>query len=309
MPPTTTRFLLSSNPTALAACAPHIIVEAEYGDTCIEGSVLTLAHHGPRAGRPAPCSQGNQPAGYAKRAGLTEVVVGLSHIDLDTIGGCMGVLGVQPLALGFWAAAEFVDLNGVHRLGGWLGEVAYTPEAKTFILECLHAFWAFSEQNRVYPPRDGSVADVTDKVRAMVDVLVTILTPGSEGRDALIEAGRVFAAREAQLEAESFASLSGGVVVRRSKQFINHLYTHGAEVAGVVVGYNDETGAVTVSYEAGVPSGMPTARALVQARWGELAGGHDGIAGSPRGQKLSFEEAEAFAAHVRALLTRPQVSR
>jgi len=308
MPPTT-RFLLSSNPATLAACEPHVTVEAEYGDTCVEGSVLTLAHHGPRAGRPAPCSQGNEPAGYAKRAGLTEVVVGLSHIDLDTIGGCMGVLSIQPLAPGFWAAAEFVDLNGAHRLAGWLGKVAYTSEAKTYIVECLHAWWAYNEQNRVYPPRDGSVVDVSDKVLAMVGTLTAILTPGSEGRDALIEAGRVFAAREAQLEAESFVSLSGGVVVRRSKQFINHLYTHGAEVAGVVVGYNDETGAITISYEAGVPSGMPTARALVQARWGELAGGHDGIAGSPRGQKLSFEEAEAFAAHVRALLSRRESGR
>lgn len=31
-------------------------VEAEYGDECLEGTMATLAHHGPRANNPAPCN-------------------------------------------------------------------------------------------------------------------------------------------------------------------------------------------------------------------------------------------------------------
>ena len=31
-------------------------VEAEYGDICVEGKDVTLAHHGPRSGNPAPCN-------------------------------------------------------------------------------------------------------------------------------------------------------------------------------------------------------------------------------------------------------------
>ena len=50
------RFVLSSDPRKLAAAIanqPSATVEAEYGDALVEGSVLTMAHHGPRTGQKA----------------------------------------------------------------------------------------------------------------------------------------------------------------------------------------------------------------------------------------------------------------
>lgn len=58
---------------------PDITVEAEYGDDCVEGKEITLAHHGSRSDNPAPCNTEVEP--------LERGTIVLSHIDLDAVGG------------------------------------------------------------------------------------------------------------------------------------------------------------------------------------------------------------------------------
>ena len=67
----------------------------------------------------------------------------------------MVLLGNKPEVSGFWELAEFVDLNGPHKLG--------QSGASEENLRRLYAFWAWSRNYRVLSPRDGSVLDVTDK--------------------------------------------------------------------------------------------------------------------------------------------------
>ena len=98
-------------------------VEAEYGDTCVPGSVVTLAHHGPRRSKPSPCIGDNMPNGYLCEGGrycahgsdsahwVDVEVVGVSHFDLDTLGGVLRVLGRKPNDPNFWAAAAAVPTN------------------------------------------------------------------------------------------------------------------------------------------------------------------------------------------------------
>ncbi len=53
------RFLLSLNQANLAqaiAGRPSATVEAESGNTVVSGSIITMAHHGPRAGQKTPCA-------------------------------------------------------------------------------------------------------------------------------------------------------------------------------------------------------------------------------------------------------------
>ena len=266
------QFLMSSNPANLKAALEgkaSATVEAEYGDACVVGSVITMAHHGPRTGQPAPCS-------YPNTAGEGVEVAGLSHFDLDTLGGCMVLLGNKPEVSGFWELAEFVDLNGPHKLG--------QSGASEENLRRLYAFWAWSRNYRVLSPRDGSVLDVTDKVAEGAKIVERILADDAE----LLTAGDAYAKAEGELNKSSFIEAKDGVVVRTSSQFVNHLYADpDGKAHEAVVGFNTTTGAITVSF-ADAPTKGKTARDIVQSLWGELAGGHAGIAGSPRDKRLGL---------------------
>jgi hypothetical protein len=297
----TPSFILSSNPEtlreALAAFPFTVTVEAEYGEILVEGTLATLAHHGPRAGQPAPCSY---PNGFV--VDLVQLV-GLSHVDLDSLGGCMAIIGVKPPAPDFWRVAEFVDLNGIHRIS----EANPTPET----MEQLHAWYAWSENHRCYPPRDD-VADVTDWIEEAADVLTTILVPVPEipglpdrdaSRAALMAAGADFAAREATLNQDSFVESRGPVLVRVASAFVNHLYASPeGQIGEAVVSLNPRTGAITVSF-ASPPTGV-TAREIVQGLWGLEAGGHVGIAGSPRNRRMTMEALLAAVAATERALSR-----
>ncbi|MFA6131979.1 MAG: hypothetical protein WC702_02850 [Patescibacteria group bacterium] len=283
------RFVISSNPVVLAAALqdkPSATVEAEYGNAVVEGSVLTMAHHGPRAGQPAPCAYENGCADGVE-------VVGLSHFDLDTLGGCAAILGRKVEAPTFWQLAEFIDLNGAHKLNEGIEKTGATPDdvAKLF------AFWAWSRNFRVFPNRDGSVSDVTDKVIEGCNVLDKIMNGDAD----LMKAGTVYKDAEGKLNADSFVEAKDGVVVRVSSQFTNHLYnTPDGKAHAAVVAYTTTTGAVTVSF-ADSPKGK-NARQIVQELWGELAGGHAGIAGSPRDRRMSLIDLTAAVEALRAAL-------
>lgn len=264
----------------------ELTVEAEYGSTVVEGALYTAAHHQPAGspyagrhvdptGRPSPC---NDPAIPRLREGT----ILLSHLDLDSLGG---VLRALPAFRGlfnhdtrdFWALAEFVDVNGPHKLGA----ARAWPED----LRRLYAFWAWS---KTLPPlpRD-TVSVVTDRVQAAGNVLARIF----HGDADLLVAGDAFRHEEAALNARTFVGSRSGVIVRRAtvaRDFCNHLYvTPQGRQGRAVVAYNTATGAVTVSLAD--PILGVSARDIVQGLWGATAGGHAGIAGSPRGVDVGPE--------------------
>lgn len=298
--------VMSATPGARGAMAHMEVtatVEAEYGDAVVEGNLLTMAHHGPRKGQKCPCSYSNDCVGELQEALYGEDLrdaesvglIGLSHVDLDTLGGIAAILGKKKSFKGFWEAAEFVDVNGAHKLAG------FGPSVE--VMDRLNAFWAWSQDHRTYPPRDGSVLDVTEQVMAALTAIEEILG----GDERLIEDGRIFAAQEAALNTASYAStLDGGtagrVITRKSGSFVNHLYTTPVtgQPAAAVVAFDPAKGTVTVSLADPIPG--VSCRAIVQGLWGSLAGGHDGIAGGPRDVVLTeadwMKAADAMASAV-----------
>ena len=283
-----TRFLMSSNAAALEAAIAGLssaTVEAEYGDDVVEGSVLTLAHHGPRAGNQAPC--------LATIAGMEINVVGLSHLDLDSLGGCAAVIGRKPEAPSFWALAAFIDTAGPHKLG--------QSGASAEDIRRLQAYWAWAEGHKTFAPRDGSVADVTEAVEAGIEVLTRILADDSD----LLAAGDAFAAAEEALNKASFIEVIGGVVVRVGDGFVNHLYTApSGEVCRAVVGLRTDFHSCTVSLADPLPG--VSACDIAQSVWGEGAGGNAGIAGSPRGQVMGLDDLVALRDAVIVAIHSPQ---
>jgi hypothetical protein len=238
--------------------------------------VLTLAHHGPRSHNPAPCLAAN---------GCAEAVevVGLSHVDLDTLGGCLAVLGRKPETPGFWDLAAFVDVNGPHKLG--------EADASEEDILRLYAYWAWSQAHRVFPPRDGSVADATDQVMEAAEAVEAILAD----YEPLLADGSDFRLAEEELNKSSFVEEVDGVVVRVAGAFTNHLYTTpDGKIGRAVVSLRTDFHACTVSFAEAIEG--VTCRDIVQSVWTDkdedgkfLAGGHATIAGGPRGLFCGLE--------------------
>ncbi len=272
----TTKFLISSNPENLKTAisgSNSVTVEAEFGSILVSGSILTLAHHGPRSNNPAPCSMPNNCCSCEKPE-----VIGLSHFDLDTLGGCMAVMGVKPENDDFWNLIGFVDVHGVHHVD----EANASPEN----IRRLHALWAWSENFRVFSPRDGSVEDITQKIQEGFRIIEAVLNDDEE----LLIAGDAFKKAGELLNAESLIETNDGLVLRKHEKFVNHLYTTpDGNVNKAVLAFNTARQAITLSF---ADSSNLSACTILQSIWGNEAGGHAGIAGSPRGQEMTEEDFE-----------------
>jgi len=297
---------------ALKAHRSTVTVEAEYGNSVIEGTILTMAHHGPRADNPAPCLAWHQAGevSYPGLRGKTDItsveVVGVSHIDLDTLGGIAAILGrssktrKNDLTASFWATAAEIDVRGVHHLQSILpGTVfssiyeapascplAYLLGIKEEVVDTLNAWYAWSAENRL-GRSDEAVVDVTDYVMSALDIFDSLLF--GKGVQ-LIKAGREWRAEQASLDAASYLETVGRVILRQTGgPFVNCFYRNSA----AVVAFNERTRAVTLSLADPI-HGVDVV-AIAQSLWGPEAGGRAGIAGSPRGKEMCIEDARKAA--------------
>lgn len=276
-----TQFVLSSSAANLASFLSQFnrtaTVEAEYGETCVEGNVLTLAHHGRRSGNQAPCLAEN---GCAEEV----TIVGLSHLDLDAIGGCAAIMSRKPEAPSFWRLVAFIDVHGQHKLG--------SSSASSEDIRRLNAYWAWSKERKIFAPRDGSVQDVTLAVEVTIEILEKILADDPE----LLAAGDKFQVENETLNKGSFVEIKDGVIVRVSTGFSSHLYVTPEGITGrAIVALRTDNHACTVSLAD--PITGVNCREIVQAVWPErdglgkfLADGSVGIAGCPRGKPCGLDD-------------------
>lgn len=265
---------------------PAVTVEAEYGDITVRGWRYTAAHHGRNSANPCPCVDTDIPA---VDQGETILV---SHVDLDTLGGVARAMGwCLGLRRSFWELAAFVDINGPHKL-----TQSGADEAD---IAALYAYWAWSQDNRGPRRENDKVHDVTLEVRLHLDAVEKILA----GHTELLAAGEEFRKAGEALNEESFVERCGGVIVRVSPAFTNHLYTTpSGEVCEAVVAFNTKSGSITLSFaEADDPR---NACEIMQAVFGPEAGGHKGIAGSPRGARQGLGPLEDIFRNCRGLLKR-----
>jgi len=334
------QIIISNNVVSLTTVIPTHTVEAEFGTFCANGSETTLAHHGPRSSNPVPCLGDNV------SSETENLVIGVSHFDLDCLGGVMRCLslkdfdGEEDL---FWNVAAEVDLRGVHKLGeirdeffARKSEGVKSPSGQEDVwYYCtkqwneaeskLNAFWAWSEDCRLFAPRlvkpedreftpglmDGSdladpnLVDVTTFFTEAIRIISLILE-GSKldpERVVFLQKGQDWVEAKEALEEESFQGTFGQdfVVLRASEQFTNHLYSHGNTVAKAVVAFRTDNRTVTLSLADPI-DGVNCCN-IAQALWGSEADGHAGIAGSPRGQVMTMEDAD-MAAHKLSLAIR-----
>lgn len=283
---------------------PYVTIEAEYGNEVVFGVLYTSAHHGPRGGNPPPCVDALIPQVDQ------DTVILISHLDLDTVGGIGLTVGrglPPPLA---FAAAE-IDVRGPHHL-----EEAVRGDA--LVRRQVYAAWAIMK-GAPRCPRDV-VTDVTRDVVKLLQQLYALEwldlpepPQASEWHPVWLSAqqadkeGAALEAATEELNKSSYQERRGAVIVRKvadPKGFVNHLYNPPQGVEGgtaqAVVTLNTATGAVTASMADPVP-GVSMATVL-QGVFGPAAGGHAGIAGSPRGQPMTEVDLEKTVQAVVAAL-------
>lgn len=299
------RILLASSAAlareTIATKNVALTIEAEYGSFVAEGKLYTAAHHqpagSPYAGThiggamPSPCNDHNIPsAGRIVATGNAFILV--SHIDLDTFGGCFRATGWDSLFVDafqpFWDLAEFVDTRGAHKL----------PESGASDVDKarLYAFWAWSRTNSPRFPRD-TIADVTSLVNSAAGAIASIL----HGDTARLAQGEQFRLDGEARNGRTFRSRIGSVIIRVAGEFCNDLYIDpSGDVALAVASLNTKTGAMTISLAD--PIEGVSCRALMQKLYGPEAGGHDGIAGTPREKRYSEHDVSDLAIALDAIL-------
>lgn len=287
----TFNFWIASNPEALVRMSLDATIEAEFGDRCVVGKLHTLAHHGSRAANACPCEIEITPIPDWSN-------VGLSHVDLDAIGGCLRLAGYGPFEelpeYFFWKLAANIDTRGYHKLSTILKELSedgcgVTEKDLSCITRYYHAWCVWSAKNRYYPPRHADAVNCTGFVHSAINIIMDILL----GDEVLLQEGDKWLAKQETLEKESFRNIitfpNFTLIVRSHAQFTNLLYTtflHGA--ADLVFAHNLTSGACTLSK---ADEDFPVDCAEVMKKiFGPNAGGRAAIAGSPRGVKYIEKE-------------------
>ena len=152
-------------------------VEAEYGEKVLEGDKITLAHHVEKYKNcNAPCNRNVEKL----KDGETIVI---SHIDLDTIGGCLALLGVKPEDEEFWKGAEFIDIKGNHHIKELPKEVedkinAYSAQIAFFIILSIIPFlMVFSSMLQYTSITEDMVFEIIERVmpQYVAPFLVTLV--------------------------------------------------------------------------------------------------------------------------------------
>ena len=245
-------------------------VEAEYGDECLEGTMVTLAHHGPRSNNPAPCNTPDVP----ELPPFATVVV--SHIDLDTLGGIYALQGRKPEDYRFWEAAKMIDVKGAHHI----------HELDKDIQDKLNAYYAYNDgQPR---QRYTEAIDVTKQIDDTYNVVNAIVDINDPEHDKLITAGKEWAqTREKEVEDQLVYENKDVRVFDTNGIFCAASYFSPNQntICPATVTYNEKFKSITLAFEDG--GKQLNAKEIVQELWGPEAGGREGIAGSPRNVEMT----------------------
>ena len=291
---TNVQVLLTSDPTVAQELTkgsnpPKITIEAEYGQFVAKGTVYTAAHHqqnGPYSNKnPSPCADSNIPV-------IDDGVILISHMDLDTVGGCLRAIdSFEDLFTSsneeFWEFAAHVDVKGPHMMNKF-----YKKDNLQDLVDKITSFWAWSAKNTPHlRTSQGEHIGVTNVVLESGNALRHILTEDPlylvEGKN--IQEKEYLLAKESFRDAFQIGTEDDKItaIIRESDSFTNHLYQYGnGEYSDIIIAYNNKHQSITLSYaqwdEREIDKLIAPAYEIMQAIWGETAGGHANIAGTPR---------------------------
>ena len=269
----------------------HACVETEYGDWALEGTIYTANHHLPKyAGLPAPCNI-ELPHRYHLTLPIGVNII-VSHIDLDTVLGVMGLMGEWYFVpKKFREVAEFIDLNGPHHIHKFPQETQ----------DLFNAYWAWNALPENRAPRVTEITDVTSTILKYVEFFEFLFDLYAHNSPPLIEAGREWAANiQRETESKLLTETENYRVFSTDGVFCGASYyspTH-KRIIPVIISFNEKFKEITLS----CANSSINCVGQVQWLWGMEAGGHPGIAGSPRGREMTKSDLQKTVNHVRTLI-------
>lgn len=257
-------------------------VEAEYGEKVLEGDKVTLAHHVEKYKNcNAPCNR------KVEKLKSGENII-VSHMDLDTIGGCLALLGLKPEDKEFWKGAEFIDIKGNHHI----------KELSKEVQDKINAYSAFNSKLEKINQR--KITDVTERLLLYKNVLEKIINNDKE----LINEGRRWTQEILEKIEKCLIYEDENIRIFKSRDniFCSAAYYSEAKkkIIPTTLTYNMVTKSITLAFEDG--GKKYSAKEIVQNLWGDKAGGHRGIAGSPRGVEMSEEDFENIKKYLKEKL-------
>lgn len=173
---------------------------------------------------------------------------------------------------------------------------------REYIQDKLNAFEAYSEP--ILRTHYDKITDVTNQVYRLADAITYILEPmlsKSNRYKFLIENGKEWAEEKDRIIEERLVSETANVRLFVSDGvFCSSAYYSPKQnmiIPGIVV-YNFNNKSITISFSDDVNI---SACDVAQYLWGPEAGGHKGIAGSPRGMEMEYEDAVHAADYIESL--------
>lgn len=271
-----------------------LTIEAVYGSEVVEGRLGTLDHHAEGyRDNPAPCNADIEP--------LKSGTILVSHMDVDCMGGIMAAIGIKPENPSLWQTAERIDLTGPSNL-------ADEPQMNQDEMRALYiALRPIQEEMRQLVAADKDKTgpkyyDITQSVKKLAKEFSKIADRENPEREPLLEEGR---RREAERikNVESKCVYDDGVTRGFKTEpgiGCNNAYAPpGREEPAIACVSYDSTGTLIISFNSKInmtgdsqlrnPDCKLNARNIIKSVYGKdfgednQAGGHPGIAGSPRG--------------------------
>jgi len=273
-----------------------VAIETEYGDKTYgvdDGAVLELLHHGKNSNnKPASTAlipNENKPNTYKYNNFI------ISHVDLDTVFGIMwagGYLKNTPIARIISELVAYLDINGFYKFKKELLDINDSNHLKLLACTSLINFWKISPttlskdiHKLILRIRDYLILGVPEKTKTYL--LNNTILDNTLECDIFLK----------EITCDEFC-IPKLLVSYISDISVTDRYLNNNLEYEIIVQYNTGSNSITISCQnediAVKYFGKNGVIEPLQLFFGDTAGGHKCIGGSPRNLKLQIEYLEAF---------------
>lgn len=272
-------ILLCKNYDVAKELNPEVTVEAEWGKYALEGSIYGLNHHGDFSYNPAPCNW--------KLSPIEEGTIVCSHIDLDTIGGILAVMGEKPKDERFWKAAEYIDVNGPQHIY----ELPQKVQNQLNAIDAWENWKAKKREEEGYTPSQENVVNIKDVVLDWKEALDVVCNEKHPRHEEFLQYGQD---QEAKMREQVNCKLllDDGNIRAFITDGVFCAGSYYSETFGMsekaTITYNTKHHSISLAFFDG--GEQWSAKEIMQDLFGPEAGGHDGIAGSPRDWDMTLSD-------------------
>lgn len=261
---------------------PTATVEAEYGELCSEGSHATLAHHTTKYKlNPAPCVMDDVEQ-------MSNGVIVVSHVDLDTLGGITILEGNKLNHPTFWRSESIIDTKG------YIGvkEIPYEDELIMKAFLGIEKTMKFELKTSDIISKDG-IYDITEQVYELIKILHCLLSVDKDSN--LMRYGlKQFDDYLKNLKLKSLYQ-DASVRILKTHQPQHYLIHRENDIEfRTCITLNERTGAIILS---DISEELNCCK-IMQDVFGEKAGGQFRVAGTPRHKRFGIRDVKKLCLHL-----------